>query len=81
MGSAKETCAARAGRGRASPLENVPRSVVAVRPGADTDRVEPEVPEAEGGRDQRNVRRAGTYVHSLPPVAPLHVAPVAAEPR
>src|SRR5712691_8675614 len=49
-GSAKETCAARAGRGCASPLTNVPCNV-AVRP------------ELVGGSDQRSVRRTGTYVH------------------
>ena len=59
------------------PLKNVPRSA-AVRPGAEAERVAPEVGEAEGARDQRSVRRAGTYNHSPPP---LHVAPVALEPR
>lgn len=67
-GIAKETCAARAGRGCASVLVNVPCSV-ALRP------------DAVGGKDQRSVRRAGTYVHSPPPVAALHVAPDAPTPR
>src|SRR6266702_1839340 len=40
-----------------------------------------EVVEAEGASDQHSVRRAGTYIHSPPPVAPLHVAPIALEPR
>ena len=38
-------------------------------------------PDAVGAKDQRSVRRAGTYVHSPPPVAPLHVAPDAPAPR
>lgn len=67
-GIAKETCAARAGRGCTSVLVNVPCSD-AVRP------------EAVGGKDQRSVRRAGTYVHSPPPVTALHVAPDAPAPR
>jgi hypothetical protein len=67
-GRAKEICAARAGRGCASALANVPCSN-AVRP------------EAVGGSDQRSRRRAGTYVHSPPPVAALHVAPDAPAPR
>lgn len=67
-GRAKDICAARAGRGCASVLVNVPWSV-AVRP------------EAVGGNDQRSVRRAGTYVHSPPPVAALRVAPEAPAPR
>lgn len=67
-GSAKETCAARAGRGCASPLTNVPCNV-AVRP------------ELVGGSDQRSVRRAGTYVHSPPPVAALQEALDAPAPR
>jgi hypothetical protein len=75
-GRANEICAARAGRGCASLLANVPRSV-AVRPGAEAERVTPEVVEAEGASDQRSVRRADTYVRS----PPLHVAPVAPEPR
>ena len=79
-GSANEICAARAGRGCASLLANVPRRV-AVRPGAETVRAVPEVVEAEEVRDQRSVRRAGKYVHSPPPVAPVLVTPVAPEPR
>jgi hypothetical protein len=38
-------------------------------------------PDAVGGNDQRSVRRAGTYVHSPPPVATLRVAPEAPAPR
>jgi hypothetical protein len=76
-GSANEICAARARRGCASLLANVRRSV-AVRPGGETEREVPGVVEAEEARDQRSVRRAGTYVHSPPPVAPVLVAP---EPR
>jgi hypothetical protein len=38
-------------------------------------------PDAVGAKDQRSVRRAGTYVHSPPPVAALHVAPDAPAPR
>ena len=79
-GSANEICAARAGRGCASLLAKVPRSV-AVRTGPETEREVPEVVEAEEARDQRSVRRAGTYIHSPPPVAPVLVAPVAPEPR
>jgi hypothetical protein len=58
-GSANEICAARAGRGCASLLANVPQSV-AVRRGADAEREVPEVVEAEEARDQRNVRHVGT---------------------
>ena len=79
-GSANEICAARAGRGCASLLENVPRSV-AVRPGAETERAVPEVVEAEEASDQRNVRLVGRYIHSPPPVAPVLNAPVAPELR
>jgi hypothetical protein len=59
----------------------MPRSV-AVRPGAETERAAPlEVVETKEARDQRNVRRAGTYIHSPPPLAPVLVAPIAPEPR
>ena len=69
----------RRSRGCASLLANVSRSVV-VRTGPDTEREMPEV-EAEEARDQCSVRRAGTYIHSPPPVAPVLVAPVSPEPR
>jgi hypothetical protein len=59
----------------ASPFANVPRSVV------EKEREVPEVVEAEEPRDQCNVHRAGTYIHSPPPVAPVLVAPVSPEPR
>jgi len=43
----------------------------------------PEVAQAEGARHQRSVHRTGTYIHSPPPppLAALHIAPVALEPR
>jgi len=63
-----------------SVLAKVPRSV-AVRPGPETEREVPEVVEADEARDQRSVRRAETYIHSPPPLAPVLVAPVAPEPR
>jgi hypothetical protein len=37
--------------------------------GAEAERVALEVVETEGARDQRSVRRAGTYIYS-PPLAP-----------
>ena len=38
--------------------------------------MEREVVEAEEARDQRSVRRAVTYTHSPPPVAPVLIAPI-----
>jgi hypothetical protein len=68
-GSAKEICAARAGRGCASLLAKMPRSF-AERPGAEKERVAPEVVETEEARDQRNVRHAGMYIRVLERACP-----------
>ena len=45
------------------------------RRGADRSGSEREADEARGGFNERNVCRAGMYLHSLPPVTPVLIAP------
>ena len=45
------------------------------RRGADRSGSEREADEARGGFNERSVCRAGMYLHSLPPVTPVLIAP------
>jgi hypothetical protein len=66
----------------ATPVQDVgAHSCSQTFPGAEAEREVPEVVEVEEARDQRNVRRTGTHIHSPPPEAPVLVAPVAPVPR